>query len=55
MRRDDIIYDFWWASFERNYSAPLFRIATEAGGARRLYEMDKKALMRIKGVNEVYA
>ncbi|MBQ8970163.1 MAG: DNA-processing protein DprA, partial [Lachnospiraceae bacterium] len=55
MRRDDIIYDFWWASFERNYSAPLFRIATEAGGARRLYEMDKKALMRIKGISEGYA
>ncbi|MBQ7562914.1 MAG: DNA-processing protein DprA [Lachnospiraceae bacterium] len=55
MRTDDIVYDFWWASFERNYSAPLFRIAAEAGGARRLYEMDKKALLSIKGISEGYA
>ncbi|MCR5790606.1 MAG: DNA-processing protein DprA [Lachnospiraceae bacterium] len=52
MRTDDILYDFWWACFARNYSMPLCRIAFEAGGARRLYGMEEKQLVRLKGISE---
>ncbi len=55
MRNDDIIYDYWWASLERSYSMPLFRIAVEAGGTRKLFEMSESSLAGIKGISREYA
>ncbi|MCR4656233.1 MAG: DNA-processing protein DprA [Lachnospiraceae bacterium] len=54
-RMNDLIYDFWWASLSGSYPGPMCRIAMEAGSAGKLYEMDKKGLIRLKGVSERFA
>jgi len=55
MQNDDILYEYWWASQEKNYHKPLKQIAQAAGGAKELFFMDKEHLAKINGITENYA